>query len=96
MNEKELAQSFADRYNEAKNEPELNNDNCKFYASTIPHFFEKYPNIDFEILKQELSNLGLVIKPANEINSKRKKSLQKEWDKYKSVFIFSEENESNL
>ena len=86
MNEKELAIQFATKLNENKH---------TFYAHGIPHFTEKFPNINLELLQQELAIFGLKIEQGNNIKCKSKFYLN-EWNKFQTFFIFYEENESNL
>lgn len=96
MIEKELAIQFATKFNNCKNDEELNNKNNIFESIEIPHFFDKYPNINFELLQQELNIFGLKIEQANKINTKRKKTFQNLWNKSQTVIIFDEANENNL
>jgi len=96
MIEKELAIQFATEFNNCRKDKELNNENSTFETIGIPHFFEKYPNINFELLQQEIKSFGLKIEQANKINTRRKKTFQKEWDKLQTVFIFDEAYENNL
>lgn len=89
MTEKELAIQFAKDFNEAKNS------NFQFNAHGIPHFFDKFSNINLELLNKELSSFGLTIKQGNEIKCKSK-FYQKEWKKFKTAFVFEPLFENNL
>lgn len=95
MNEKELAIQLAAEFNISKNNNDFNNDYFTFSTNGIPHFFDKYPNVNFELLQRELAEFGLTIKQGNNINCKSK-YYQKEWNKFKTVFVFKASDENNL
>lgn len=65
------------------NEIERNHYNF-FYCN---HFFEEFPNVDFELLQKQAIDAGFFIKKACDIKSK--KSFFKElWNNHKSIVIF--------
>ena len=62
-------------------------DKSKRNYGMIPHFFEDYPNIDFEKIQTDAKALGFFVKRANEIES-NDPEYTRLWIEENAIIIF--------